>query len=112
LDAFGPCHSELKYDLRGLQRVYRKIKNIEKMREAIQIYDQWMECRRHHEAISSSIVVEDAMEGYLEPSSSFVTHLDTIWREFRSIFGTLLGGNGVEYTSQELEGEGSGSRRL
>ncbi|VDO10032.1 unnamed protein product [Rodentolepis nana] len=105
LDAFGPSHSELKYDLRGLQRVYRKMKNMEKMRKITRTYGKWKEFRRRHQGtISSSTVVEDAMEGYLE-SSSFITHLDTIWREFRSIFGTLLSGNGVEYTSQEMEGE-------
>ncbi|VDO16516.1 unnamed protein product [Rodentolepis nana] len=110
LDAFGPGYSGLEYDYKGLQSVYRKMKNMEKMREYIRIFDEWKEYRQHHEHIFSSTVVEDAMEGYLEPSSSFVTHLDTIWREFRSIFGTLLGGNGVEDTSQEKEGEGSGSR--
>ncbi|VDN99858.1 unnamed protein product [Rodentolepis nana] len=66
--------------------------NIDKMREYIQIFDEWYEYRQHHVPLFSSAIVEDAMKDYLEPSSPSVTHLDTIWREFRYIFETQLGG--------------------
>ncbi|VDO01736.1 unnamed protein product [Rodentolepis nana] len=92
LDAFGPGYSGLEYDYQGLQSVYREMNNIDKMREYIQIFDEWYEYRQHHVPLFSSAIVEDAMKDYLEPSSPSVTHLDTIWREFRYIFETQLGG--------------------
>ncbi|VDO15233.1 unnamed protein product [Rodentolepis nana] len=92
LDTFGPGYSDLEYLYKGLQHVYRKMNNIDKLREYIQIVDEWEEYRQHHVPIFSCAIVEVAMKGYLEPSSPSVTHLDTIWREFCHIFETQLGG--------------------
>ncbi|VDL47475.1 unnamed protein product [Hymenolepis diminuta] len=114
LNLFGPGYSGLEYDYRGLQRVYRKMHNIEKMIEYIHIFNEWQQYRLHHNALIFSTVADgDAMQGYFEPSPPAGTLLNTLWKEFHCEFEVQLGENAIERTpSPKVENEASRSTGL
>ncbi|KAM7539997.1 hypothetical protein Aperf_G00000020262 [Anoplocephala perfoliata] len=101
LNLFGPGYSGLEYDYRGLQRVYRKMNNIEKMNEYTQIFEEWLEHRLQHNLPTFSGIHGNSEIDHYEPCPPEGTLLNHLSDEFRSEFEARLGEHSVTESNPE-----------
>ncbi|VDK23349.1 unnamed protein product [Taenia asiatica] len=91
LDLFGPGYSGLEYDYRGLQRVYRKTNNTQKLAEYSRLFDEWMEHRLEHHMPEFMHFFASNETEHFEPNPPEGTSLELLVVDFHGEFDSKLG---------------------
>ncbi|VDM33369.1 unnamed protein product [Hydatigera taeniaeformis] len=103
LDLFGPGYSGLEYDYRGLQRVYRKTNNAEKLAEYSRLFDEWMEHRLEHHMPEFMHFLASNETEHFEPNPPEGASLEQLVEDFRSEFDAKLGSTAEQSSTETVE---------
>ena len=101
LNLFGPGYSGLEYDYRGLQRIYRKSNNLEKLAEYEQLLDEWTLHRSENFMPEFMHFFLSNGADYHEPIPPEGTTLEQLVEDFNAEFNSKLGGAVVEHKNLE-----------
>ncbi|VDD76654.1 unnamed protein product [Mesocestoides corti] len=105
LSLFGPSYSGLEYDYRGLQRVYRKLNNWERLAHYEALFDDWvrrrLEQRLQEGQFQKSNDYDEVMEVELctTTSDEELERRKQVLAEFRNEFDATLGVSSVTTSS-------------
>ena len=82
----------MEYDYRGLQRVYRKTENFEKLAEYERLLDEWLLHRAENIVPEYMRFLIDSDVEYHEPIPPEGTTLEQLAEDFYATFESKLGG--------------------